>query len=135
MLLRFATYLNAVAFLVLIPYLEVSSTHVFNPDWPSHARLHEVWQLVTNAFLSVMAIRLVRSDRTATIGGLMALSINLGFLTALAAAEHYGGGMTHSDGSELLVAGFNPATSVILGLSAAIAMGLLQCQRPEHAAR
>ena len=36
----------AAVFLVLIPVLEISDTHLLNEDWPGHARLHEAWQLL-----------------------------------------------------------------------------------------
>lgn len=26
-----------------VPLLEINATHVFNPEWVPHARLHEVW--------------------------------------------------------------------------------------------
>ena len=41
---------------VVIPVFELKSTHLTNPEWPSHARLHEAWQLLTNAAISVIAI-------------------------------------------------------------------------------
>lgn len=34
-----------------VPYLEVNETHVFNMEWPSHARLHNVWQLIESLLL------------------------------------------------------------------------------------
>src|SRR5210317_1564835 len=104
MLLRVSIYLNLLIFLVLIPVLEVGPTHVFNADWPGHARLHEVWQLVTNALLSILALLLVHRDGFRWIAGAIALSINMGFLAALITANDYGGSMVHSDGSELLIA-------------------------------
>lgn len=45
--------------LILLPVLEVTDTHVFNPTWPPHARLHEVWQLTTNVGIALVALWLV----------------------------------------------------------------------------
>jgi hypothetical protein len=41
---------------ILLPMLEFSDTHVLHPEWPAHARLHNVWQLVTNGAISIMAL-------------------------------------------------------------------------------
>lgn len=124
MLLRLFIYINAAVFLFLIPYLEVGSTHVFNPDWPAHARLHEVWQLVTNGLASILAVILAWRGHNVRLGGIIALTINAGFLAALASSGLYGGGMAHSDGSELLVAGVNPASIILLTLSIGILAGI-----------
>lgn len=133
MLLRITIYLNTLVFLVLIPFLEISATHVFNPDWPAHARLHEVWQLATNGLLSALTAYLVTQERYAIVAGAIALTINAGFLTALASADAYSGGMVHSDGSELLVAGANPASAIATAITLAICLGLLQVWRCRHA--
>ena len=48
---------------IAVPYLEINDTHVFNPDWVAHARLHEVWQLITNSSLGAIdqwCIQMVR---------------------------------------------------------------------------
>ncbi|WFL77725.1 hypothetical protein P7228_01260 [Altererythrobacter arenosus] len=134
MLLRIPIYLNALVFLVLIPYLEISPTHVFNPDWPAHAKLHEVWQLVTNGLLSILTVLLVRNARHALVSGATALAINVGFLAALAGAGSYGGSMAHSDGSELLVAGINPASAILACLSLAILAGMFAARKTDLAA-
>lgn len=133
MLLRISIYLNALVFLMLIPMLEVGSTHVFNQDWPAHARLHEVWQLVTNGLLAILTLVLSRDARTRNVGGVIALAINAGFLAALAGADSYGGSMAHSDGSELLLAGINPASAIITCLSLAILVGMFGVRKPERA--
>lgn len=135
MALRIPVYLNAIVFLALIPCLEIGVTHVFNPDWPAHARLHEVWQLTTNGLLSILAALLVRIARYAIIGAVVALTINTGFLLAFVGASTYGGGMAHSDGSELLVAGVNPAPVIVGALFIAISAGALRSWHSDHAPR
>ncbi len=40
--------LGVLVYAVIVPYLKIKASHVFNPLWPPHARLHEVWQLSTN---------------------------------------------------------------------------------------
>ncbi len=48
--------LSAIVLAGLIPMLEVNDSHLFNPEWPAHARFHEAWQLLTNAALALVAL-------------------------------------------------------------------------------
>ena len=114
MLAKVVIVLNAVLYLVAIPYLEISDTHVYNPTWHGHARLHEVWQLSTHAALTLMALYLVWSARSVVMALLIILALNGGFLFSWLTQDSYGGSMKHSDGSELLVGGINPAFAIIL---------------------
>ena len=50
--------LTSLVFGLLIPILEINQTHLFNSEWPSHARLHEAWQLITNTAISALALYL-----------------------------------------------------------------------------
>ena len=41
---------------VLPPLVDLNETHVFNPLWVGHARLHTVWLIASNSILSLMAL-------------------------------------------------------------------------------
>ena len=98
---------------VLVPLLEIGPTHVFNPNWPGHARLHEVWQLTTNSALCLLGLGLAWRRGSMVLPALLGLIPCLGFLAALALAPLYGGTMRHSDGTELAVCGINVAVIVV----------------------
>lgn len=102
-----------IPFGLLTPILEIGPTHVFNPDWPAHARLHEVWQLVTNSGLAILCLWLAWARREIQLATTIAAIVVGGFLLALILAPAYGGGMKHSDGTELTVAGVNAAVAVM----------------------
>lgn len=122
MALRIAITVNALVFIVVVPMLEVGPSHVFNPAWPGHARLHEVWQLMTNAALGIFALWLTwRSSRVQLAGGLTLL-MSAPFVAAYLIQNTYGGSMTHADGTELTVLGVNSAFGVLLLLSTLIAI-------------
>jgi hypothetical protein len=125
MFIKTVSALTAFVFVVVLPILEVNDTHVFNPDWPAHARLHEVWQLITNAGLSLLALWLVFASGQVRIGAAVLLLISAGFVAAFLIQDIYGGSMTHPDGSQLLILGVNPAFGVLLVLSALLGSGLL----------
>ncbi|MEQ9547631.1 MAG: hypothetical protein RIK85_16655 [Marinobacter sp.] len=100
--------LGIVLYAVVVPYLEINDSHVFNPAWVAHARLHEVWQLFTNSSLGALALWLtwITSDGRAK-ASLIALLVTGGFLAAYAIQDVYGGSMVHPDGSEKTAFGIN----------------------------
>lgn len=102
-----------IPFGLLTPILEIGPTHVCNSDWPAHARLHEVWQLVTNSGLAILCLWLAWARREIRLATAIAAIVVGGFLLALILAPAYGGGMKHSDGTELTVAGMNAAVAVM----------------------
>ena len=105
--------LSAVIFAGLIPVMEINSTHLFNPQWPEHARLHEAWQLLTNASISLLAVACVWTQRAERLGISLALIICGAFLTAWILGATYGGSMLHTDGTQMAVAGINVAVIVM----------------------
>ena len=124
MAVRLVVALNALIFVAVLPILEVGPTHVFNPDWPGHARLHEVWQLITNAVFAGLAIHLAWSKGKEALSLIVSLGLSGGFVIAFLTQDLYGGTMKHSDGSELLVAGVNPAFGLLSVLSMTMAIML-----------
>ncbi len=117
--------LSAIIFSALIPALEINATHLTNPQWPEHARLHEAWQILTNAALSLLALGCVWTTRAPRIGVSIALIICLSFLTAWAFGNTYGGSMLHTDGTQMAVGGLNIAVIVVLLVSTLLVSSLL----------
>lgn len=97
----------------LLPSLETSDTHLINPDWPSHARLHDAWQLMTNGALSILALVLVWKGIAPKIGLCIVLIISISFLISLLLGPLYGGSMLNSDGTEMAIAGVNVAVLIV----------------------
>lgn len=97
----------AVKFGLIVPYLEVDATHVFNPAWPPHARLHEVWQLATNSMIACWCLWRMWWKDDVVQPALFTLMVTGGFFFAYLIRDTYGGSMLHSDGTERLVMGIN----------------------------
>jgi len=112
-----AVAMNAIVFALLIPVLELNSSHLTNPLWPSHARLHEAWQLLTNAAIAIFALRLAFSRKDSRIAIALCLITGVSFLIAWATSSSYGGSMLHSDGTQMAVAGINVAVLVVAALT------------------
>jgi len=99
--------LGTLTYAVGVPILEVNDTHVFNPDWTPHVRIHEVWQLLTNSALGVFALWLVWGRGNLRLASGLGLAITGGFLSAFALKDLYGGSLKYLDGSEKTVLGIN----------------------------
>ena len=122
--------LSVIIFVVLIPFLEVSPTHIFNPEWPSHARLHVAWQLMTNAALSILALGCVWSARSPQIGIGIALIPIVSFLMAFTLRSVYGGSLFHTDGTQIAVGGINVAVLIMIPLTALLLVSLWKTKAP-----
>jgi hypothetical protein len=99
--------LGALLYGLGVPLLEINSTHVFNPSWEAHARLHEVWQLATNSALALLSLWLAWARNNIRLPSILAMLVTGGFLFAYRVREGYGGSMVLSDGSEKLLFGLN----------------------------
>jgi len=125
MFTRAVIIINTLIFILVIPYLEISATHLYNPDWPGHARLHEAWQLISNSALALFAVSLLWKNRYLMLSLTISFILSSSFVVAFLLQNFYGGTMKHSDGSELLIAGINPAFGILLILSSAMFLLLI----------
>lgn len=107
MLAKLIITIGALLYGLGVPLLEINQTHVFNPQWEAHARLHEVWQLATNPALALLALWLTWRRQQIRLASLLSMLVTGGFLFAYFARHLYGGSMVLSDGSEKLVLGIN----------------------------
>lgn len=102
-IITFSILLYAIA----VPFLEINDTHVFNPDWTPHVRIHEVWQLITNSGIGLLCLWLVWVKKETKISAILSFLVTGGFLLAFALKEQYGGSMKYLDGSEKTLFGIN----------------------------
>ena len=76
----------------ILPILvDVNTSHLLNPDWDSHARVHEAWRLSTNFLVFSLGIYLLWSKNKEILAGLLSLCIHLGFVMAAILMPIYGG--------------------------------------------
>ena len=98
---------SVILYAIVVPFLEINDSHVFNPDWTPHVRIHEVWQLITNSAIGILCLWLVWVKRETQISTILSLLITGGFLLAYILQYLYGGSMEYLDGSEKKVLGVN----------------------------
>lgn len=107
MIKKIAITFSVFLYAFVVPYLDINETHVWNPDWTPHARIHEVWQLITNSSIGVVCLWLVWYKKEVRLSALLSLIVIGGFLLAFFLKDGYGGSMKYLDGSEKTVLGIN----------------------------
>lgn len=106
---RLLISVGIVFYAAVVPLLEVNASHVFNPAWVPHARVHEVWQLLANTTLGLFAAwRLWRHHDVRTASTINVI-VMLSFLAAFALRDTYGGSMVVEGRGELRLLGLNLA--------------------------
>ncbi len=90
-----------------VPFLEINNSHVFNPDWTPHAKIHEVWQLLTNSPIGILCLWLVWVKKEIKTSIILSMLVTGGFLLSYSLKDLYGGSMKYLDGSEKTILGIN----------------------------
>ena len=95
-------YLTTICLLLgtMLPLIvDTGSTHLLNPDWDAHSRVHEVWRLSTNIFIAVIGLYLLWISNYLLLPALLSSCIVLGFFSAIFTMSLYGG-VTIGEGIE-----------------------------------
>ena len=95
-------YLTTICLLLgtMLPLIvDTGSTHLLNPDWDAHSRVHEVWRLSTNIFIAAIGLYLLWVSNYLLLPALLSSCIVLGFFSAIFTMSLYGG-VTIGEGIE-----------------------------------
>ena len=87
-------YLTTICLLLgtILPLIvDTGHTHLLNPDWDAHSRVHEVWRLSTNIFVAGIGLYLLWISNYSLLPALLSLCIVLGFFSAIFTMSLYGG--------------------------------------------
>src|ERR1035438_6922906 len=121
--------------------IDLNRTHATNPKWPSHARFHLVWQVMTVAILSTVEVALIwwrgpfeeqRFYVTLSLASVPCVA----FLLALLSQRIYGGSLSEPNGiprGRIVIFGkvfhgdLNLAAVVAASLSLAAIYEIYQC--------
>jgi hypothetical protein len=71
--------------------LDIGDTHLFNPNWDEHSRVHEVWRLATNFMVASLGLYLIWSKHMLSIASLLSLCMILGFMISVITMPLYNG--------------------------------------------
>ena len=125
---------------VMPPIADLNETHLLNPLWTGHARLHTAWLISSNSLLSLFALwAMWRGPRAASREGILTGAAIMGailggFLVAAAARALYEGSFADPNGVPLVAGAIDAnllAFSVLfLLLVAAVALVRRPTERP-----
>ena len=81
---------------LVMPLVDLNSTHLFHPDWSLHSRLHLVWSVTSFTLMGWYCFFLLWfSDMSfnirANVVTAICLAINIGFLISAVTRPLYGG--------------------------------------------
>ena len=107
MIKKIAITFSVILYAIVVPFLEINDTHIWNPDWTPHVRIHEVWQLLTNSSIGILCLWLVWFKNNTSLSSVLSLIVMGGFLLAFMLKDSYGGSMQYLDGSEKTLFGVN----------------------------
>ena len=71
--------------------LDIGDTHLFNPNWDEHSRVHEVWRLATNFMIAFLGLYLIWNKNMLSIASLLSLCMILGFMISVITMPLYNG--------------------------------------------
>ena len=100
--MKTSKYLTTICLILgtMLPLIvDTGSTHLLNPDWDAHSRVHEVWRLSTNIFIAVIGLYLLWVSNYLLLPALLSSCIVLGFFSAIFTMSLYGG-VTIGEGIE-----------------------------------
>ena len=72
-------------------FIDVGITHLQNPDWDAHARVHEVWRLSTNTFIAFLGLYLIWIMQKELLAAILSLCLLLGFWVSVLLMPFYDG--------------------------------------------
>jgi hypothetical protein len=98
---------------VLPLVVDISHSHLLNPTWPPHARVHEVWLLATGIGVGGVVLWLIWMRQEPLLAAILTACVLGGFLIAAATAPLYGGVLVDPATAHLL-----PNNDRILGIPA-----------------
>ena len=126
------TFITFTAFLyiVVLPVLEISPSHVFSPSWPAHARLHHIWQLAANAGIALLALYLCWLAGRVRLASILLLATTASFIIAWITSGMYGGSLDVEPGKGLRVFGRQPAGILMTVLAVGLAISAIR-REPE----
>jgi hypothetical protein len=117
--------LSAVMYGVVPLVVDLTQTHILNPDWPPHARLHMAWLLGSHGAIAALAIYLIwfaaRNVRNAIhLAGALSVCVLGGFFVSAATMKMYGGSLTDPGG----VPPFHGVDGNLIAFSVALLLSL-----------
>ena len=92
--MKTSKYLTTICLILgtMLPLIvDTGHTHLLNPDWDAHSRVHEVWRLSTNIFIAAIGLYLLWVSNYLLLPALLSSCIVMGFFSAIFTMSLYDG--------------------------------------------
>jgi hypothetical protein len=104
------------------PFVDLTETHVFHPEWTPHSRMHMVWLLGTNTSIAVLALYFLWFHKASRafgvrLAGILGLCVYGGFWLSALTVSLYGGALSDKGGVPPIM---GMDTNVVVFLSAVL---------------
>jgi len=129
--IRVLVTLCLMVFTIGVPILEINATHLVNPTWPPHARLHEAWQLATNSALGVLAMFWTWRGQRFALACLIGAVVSGSFLQAWALRLSYGGSMAGTTSAAHGLGGLDSAVVIMVVILMVFAIAGIRFRRSD----
>ncbi|MEM0969387.1 MAG: DUF6640 family protein [Verrucomicrobiota bacterium] len=107
---------------------DLNETHLYNPGWSPHARVHGAWVLFFGGFMALLAIHLLWIRNEVVLPIVIGLCFVAGFWLAYLTSSYYGGALVDSNGIEVQILGVE-SNLFVFSVLAVLLSGCL-CFRP-----
>ncbi|MEM1075064.1 MAG: DUF6640 family protein [Pseudomonadota bacterium] len=117
MILKIIVTTGTLVYGIVPAIADLNETHLYNPDWSPHARVHGAWFLFFGALMSFLALFLlwIRNDIVLPI--VIGLCFVAGFWLAFLTSSFYGGALVDPNGVEARILGLESNVFVFSVLS------------------
>jgi len=119
-LITLATLLYGIAPL----FADLNVTHVLNPEWTPHSRVHMVWLLGTGFSIAVLALWLLWARAQLVLSAVLGLCVMAGFWIAAATSPFYGGALSDVRGINTKILGVETNALVFGVITAMLVAGI-----------
>ena len=104
--------------------MDLNDTHLLNPGWSPHARLHGAWFLSFSAAMAGVALFLTWVRKEIMLPIVIGLMFVAGFWAATLMSSLYGGALADPDGYEQRILGVD-SNVIVFSVTTAILLGSL----------
>ena len=108
---------------------DLNETHLFNPDWSPHARMHGAWLLFSGACIAGFSLFRAWVHDELIVPSVVGLLFVSGFWLAALSTPFYGGALVDHDGYKDTLLGLNANVLVFLVVTGTLVTVLIYAMR------
>jgi len=112
---------------------DLNETHLLNPEWSAHARLHGAWFLFFGAFMATLSLYFIWVRDSLILPTIIGLGFVFGFWLAVLTAPLYGGALVDANGIATQILGLDANAFIFSVLTVILLIVLFYAMRRDAA--